>query len=198
MTNILLASASTIRRQLLAQAGVSSEVEIARIDETAIRASLEAEGAHPRDVADALAEAKARKVSGRHPEKLVIGCDQILALKSEILVKAETREAAEDTLRQLRGETHHLYSAAVVYDGGQAVWRHVGVVRLTIRSFSESYLAGYLDRNWPDVSDAVGCYKLEKEGIRLFSQIQGDYFDVLGLPLLPLLSYLSLRGEIEA
>ena len=193
---LVLASGSTVRRQLLEKARVPIDVHPARIDEMAIQQSFAAEEAHPRDLADALAEAKARKVAGKFPEQFVLGCDQVLALGRRIVTKAATLEAARSLLIDMRSQTHHLYSAAVIYNGATPEWRHVGVVRLKVRPFSDAFLDDYLGRNWPDISEAVGCYKLEGEGVRLFSSIQGDYFDVLGLPLIPLLAYLTGRGVI--
>lgn len=195
---LILASASAIRQQMLARAGLEVTAHPARIDESAIRAALQAEDATPRDIADTLAEAKARKISGRFPGALVLGCDQVLAHKGAIFEKPESVEAARAQLLHLRGATHQLLSAAVLYQGGEPLWRDVGVARLTMRGFSEAYLDGYLARNWPDIGASVGAYKLEEEGVRLFTQIQGDYFTILGLPLLELLNYLALRGEIAA
>lgn len=194
---LVLASASHIRQTLLRNAGVSFEVRIARADEAALRESMLAEGHGPRDIADALAEMKARKVSAKSPEALVLGCDQILAHRGEIFAKPATPEEARDQLERLRGDTHELLSAAVIYENGAPVWRHLGAVRLTMRAFSDSYLEAYLARNWNRVRHSVGGYKLEEEGVRLFSRIQGDYFCVLGLPLLEVLAYLGLRGVIE-
>ncbi|RRH77870.1 Maf family protein [Falsigemmobacter faecalis] len=198
MTELILASASAIRAELLARAGVDVTLHPARIDEEAIRAALEAEGATPRDQADALAEMKARKVAGRFPGAVVIGCDQVLDFKGQVFSKPGDRDAARSQLQTLRGQTHKLLSAVVVYEGEKPVWRHVGEVRLTMREFSDDYLEAYLARNGTSVLDSVGGYKLEEEGVRLFSAVQGDYFTVLGLPLVALLGYLAQRGMIAA
>ncbi|MGY6705566.1 Maf family protein [Roseinatronobacter sp.] len=195
--SFVLASGSVIRAQMLRNAGLDIDVQSARVDESAIRDALLAEGANPRDIADALAESKARKVAGRRPDAYVLGCDQVLSLQGACLNKPETEQDARDQLTRLRGQTHQLLSAAVLYHGGEPVWRHVGVARLTMRPFSDSFLDSYVKRNWPGISESVGAYKLEEEGVRLFAQIQGDYFTILGLPLLELLNYLSLRGVIE-
>lgn len=198
MTPLLLASQSSIRLTLLQNAGLVVVAHPARIDEEALRAALTAEDANPRDIADALAEAKALKLSQRHPAALVLGCDQILALGPRIFAKAETRAEARQHLEALSGQTHQLLSALVLYDKGEPIWRHVGVARLTMRHISSPYLDAYLDRHWPAIGQSVGCYQLEEEGIRLFSAIEGDYFTILGLPLTPLLNYLSLRGFIPS
>lgn len=195
---ILLASASQIRLTLLRAAGIAVESYPARIDEDAIRAALEAEGAHARDVADALAEMKARKVADRHPDRLVLGCDQVLELDRALFSKPESPEHALAQLQALRGKTHKLLSAAVLYEGGKPVWRHVGEARLTMRQVSDGYLTDYIARNWDQIRHSVGCYQLEAEGVRLFSAIQGDHFTILGLPLLPLLNNLSDRRIIPA
>lgn len=193
---IVLASGSQIRADLLRNAGLAPEIRPARIDEQALRSALEAEGASPRDVADALAEMKARKISEKLPEALVIGCDQILECRRKVFAKPEDIAAARDQLRVLRGQTHRLLSAAVVYEAGRPLWRHVGEVRLTMRDISDAYLDDYLARNWGSIRDTVGCYKLEEEGVRLFARIEGDYFTVLGLPLIELLTWLGIRGDI--
>ena len=194
---LVLASSSGIRRQMLENAGVSFEVSLPRVDEDAVRQSLLAEAASPRDIADALAELKARKVSTRMPEALVLGCDQVLSFDGQIMAKPSSRADAEQQLRQLRGARHQLLSAAVIYEDGQPIWRFVGTVRLQMRDFSDSFLSAYLDRNWPDISNSVGGYKLESEGVRLFTRVDGDYFTVLGMPLLEILSYLTLRGDLQ-
>lgn len=195
---IILASGSEIRAQLLRNAGLDFQTVTARIDEPAVMSALVAEAASPRDIADTLAELKARKVAVKHPGALVIGCDQVLALGRDIYAKPDSPETALSHLKALRGQTHQLLSAAVIYEDDQPVWRHVGVVRLQMRDATDAYLADYVARNWDSIRHAVGAYKLEEEGVRLFSRIDGDYFNVLGLPLLELLSYLTLRGTLPA
>ena len=195
---IILASGSDIRAQLLRNARVPFEVSAARVDEDAVRASLEAENASPRDITDALAELKAQRVAAKNPDALVIGCDQVLAFGQTILSKPQTPDEALSQLRTLRGQKHQLLSAAVIYAEGKPQWRHVGVVRLQMRDVSDAFLADYVDRNWDSIRHAVGAYKLEEEGVRLFTRIDGDYFNVLGLPLLELLSYLTLRGTLPS
>lgn len=197
MPSLILASGSEIRRTLLENAGLVIETRPARVDEDSMRAALTAEGAAPRDIADALAEMKAQKVSRQAPDALVLGCDQILDHQGACLSKPETVSDARAQLVALRGSRHALLSAAVVYRGGQPLWRHVGVARLEMRDFSDAYLDAYLARNWDSIRHSVGGYKLEEEGIRLMSRVEGDYFTILGLPLMELLGWLTVRGDIE-
>lgn len=193
---IILASGSEIRRRLLANAGVDAEAIVARIDEASVKQAMAEEGAPPRDVADALAELKARRVAERRPDALVIGCDQVLVFDDDILSKPATPEEARAQISTLSGRTHTLLSAVVACDDGRPVWRHVGVARLTMRRITERYADEYVERNWDSIRHTVGSYKLEEEGVRLFSRIEGDYFTVLGLPLLEVLSWMTLRGKI--
>ncbi|MEO0931142.1 MAG: Maf family nucleotide pyrophosphatase [Pseudomonadota bacterium] len=195
---IILASGSVIRSQLLQNAAVAHEVIPARLDEDAVKSSLGAEGASPRDVADVLAELKAQRIGAKHSDALVIGCDQVLAFGQDILSKPRTPDEASDQICRLRGQKHQLLSAAVIYGEGKPLWRHVGTVRLHMRDLSDDFIDDYVDRNWQSIKDAVGSYKLEEEGVRLFTRIEGDYFNVLGLPLLELLSYLTLRGTLPS
>ncbi|NHQ73155.1 septum formation protein Maf [Roseovarius gahaiensis] len=197
MSKIVLASSSDIRGQLLRNAGVSFDVVPARVDEEAFRDAMLASGSSARDIADGLAEIKAQKISAKRPDDLVIGCDQVLNFQGQLISKPDSPDTALEQLRQMRGARHELLSAAVICENGQPIWRHVGVVRLMMRSFSDEYLESYVTRNWDSIRHSVGAYKLEEEGVRLFSQVQGDYFTVLGLPLLELLSYLTLRGDLD-
>jgi septum formation protein len=193
---MILASTSPTRLAMLRAAGLDPTPIAPRVDEATIRDALVAEGAHPRDIADTLAEMKARKVAEKHPTDLVLGCDQVLALDRETFAKPETPDDARTQLRALRGKTHKLLSALVVYENAEPVWRFVGEARLTMHDFSDAYLNDYINRNWDSIRHSVGCYKVEEEGVRLFTNITGDHFTILGLPLLPLLAWMRNRGMI--
>lgn len=194
---LILASGSEIRAKLLTRACVPFGVSVARIDEEMVKKALVSEQAKPRDIADALAEMKARKISDKNPGAMVIGCDQVLDFENSILSKPESREEALKQLIEMCGKRHSLLSAAVIVQDGQPIWRHVGQVRLRMRNASPEYLEGYVERNWDSIRHTVGAYKLEEEGVRLFSGIDGDYFNVLGMPLIELLNFLTLRGLID-
>lgn len=194
---LILASGSEIRATLLRNAGLTFDQIIARIDEQSIKEALEANAALPRDIADALAEAKARKVADKHPESMVIGCDQVLSFGGSLLSKPRDQQDAREQLKAMRKQRHALLSAAVIYHEAKPVWRHIGQVRLRMRDVSDTYIGGYVDRNWDQIQHCVGAYQLESEGVRLFHSIEGDYFHVLGVPLLELLAFLTLRGVIE-
>ncbi len=193
---LILASSSETRLRLLQAAGLAVSARNPRIDEAAIRQGLEAEAATPRDIADALAEMKARKIADREGDALVLGCDQVLEFRHRVWGKPESQQEALAQLQTFRGQSHKLLSAIVLYDAGKPIWRHVAEVRLTMRDMSDDWLQAYVARNWDGIRQSVGGYRLEEEGIRLFSAIEGDYFTILGLPLLPLLGYLGERGFI--
>ena len=198
MTPLILASASATRLALLRNAGLAVTAVPARIDEEAVTAAMTAEGAPPRDVADMLAEMKARKVSERHPDGVVLGCDQVLDLGGAVLGKPASPDQARADLDRMRGRGHALHSAVVLCEGGRPQWRHVGTARLSMRAFSDDFRDGYIARNWDAMRHSAGGYLVEGEGIRLFDAIDGDWFTVLGLPLLPLLRYLETRGLLSA
>ncbi|RVT83532.1 septum formation protein Maf [Rhodobacteraceae bacterium CCMM004] len=195
---ILLASGSATRQAMLRDAAIPCDVVVPRVDEAAIRDALLADRHPPRDIADALAEAKARKVAMSHPDRLVLGCDQVLEHRGALLSKPQSPEEARAQLASLSGDRHTLWSAAVVYEDGRPVWRHVGEVRLHMRTLSQDYISDYVARNYDTVQHCVGGYRLEAEGARFFTRIDGDFFAVLGLPLLPLLSWLIDRGNLAA
>ncbi|AXI44619.1 septum formation protein Maf [Sulfitobacter sp. SK012] len=195
-SQIILASGSKIRSQLLHQACVPHQVIIARVDEEMIKDAMIAESAPPRDIADALAGLKAAKVSEKNPGALVIACDQVLDFAGQMFSKPKNQTEAIAQLKTLRGNRHMLLSAAVIYEDGKPLWRHVGQVRLRMREASDDYIDDYVTRNWDSIQHAVGAYKLEEEGVRLFTSVEGDYFNVLGMPLLEILNYLTLRGDI--
>lgn len=195
--SVILASGSAVRRQLLQAAGLAFEVEIPRVDEEAAKASLRAEGLKPRDQADALAELKALSVSRRRPG-FVIGADQMLAIEGETLDKPKDIAEARRHLMRLRGKTHELLCAAVVSRDGAVIWRRVETPKLKMRAFSEAFLDDYLEQAGEAVLHSVGAYQLEGLGAQLFESVEGDYFSVLGLPLLPLLAFLREHGIAPA
>ena len=182
---------------MLAAAGVAFEAQTAGVDEDAAKVALS--DLSPRDLADALAELKARKVSARLPDVLVIGADSVVALADgTVLDKPRDRDEAARHLTAMSGAVHELWSAAVVAEGGRPVWRHVERARMYVRPLSQGFIDAYLDAEWPAVGECVGCYRIEGRGAQLFDRIDGSQFTVLGLPLLPVLGYLRTRGEMPA
>lgn len=194
---LILASGSPFRKQLLDQAGVPAEIVRPEIDERAVEATLDGTGATPEDIAQVLAEAKAGSVSERNPGALVIGSDQTLSLGDRIFHKPADMEAARRHLLALSGRTHQLNSAVVIARNGAALWRHVGIARLTMRVLSPAFIGRHLARVGDKALSSVGAYQIEGEGIQLFEKIDGDYFTIVGLPLLPLLAELRNLGAID-
>lgn len=200
-TQIILASGSRTRYEMLKNAAVAFTVIPADIDEAAIRDSLAGPDAldetpDAADIAEVLAHAKGQTVGAQHPESLVIAADQVLVCDGEIFSKPIDQIAARETLMKLRGRTHQLHSAVVLASGGQIIWSHVETANLSMRKFSAQFVAEYLLRTGDDVCESVGAYRLEGMGMQLFDKIDGDYFTILGLPLLPLMNELRKRGAL--
>ena len=199
---VILASKSAIRKQILTQAGVDFTVQTKPVDEGEIKRAMLAEGAPLKDIVDGLAQAKSIRVS-RQCGGLVIGADQIMVMDGVLFDKPETVAAARERLWSMRGKTHELIGAMVICQDGQAVWRHMSVVKLQVRAFSQSFLDSYMAAEGALVTQSVGGYRFEARGAQLFESVSfeqggGDMFSILGLSLLPLLDYLRLRGAIES
>lgn len=194
---LVLASGSRFRKAMLEAAGVDIDVMPAEIDERVVEKTLEGTGANPEDVAQVLAEAKALDVSERQPGRLVLGCDQTLSLGDELFHKPADMEAARRHLLKLSGKTHQLNSAAVLARNGEAIWRHVGIARLTMRELDPAFIGRHLARVGPVALNSVGAYQIEGEGIQLFEKVEGDHFTIVGLPLMPLLRELRKLGAID-
>jgi len=193
---LVLGSASKIRQKLLVSAGIPIEIDAADIDERAVEACAPSQS--PGAVAALLAREKAIAVAGRKPGRLVLGADQVLALGARRFTKAADRAAARTQLQALRGQTHELHSAVAVMKDATVLFEHVGVARLTMRPFSDHFLDHYLDEVGSAATASVGAYQLESLGIQLFDRIEGDYFTILGLPLIALLDFLRRHGCLAA
>lgn len=194
---LTLASKSAARRAVLDGAGVRYDAVGSGVDEDVVKVELLAARANPRQVAEALAERKALAVSATRPG-LVIGADQTLDLAGTLYDKVSTADAARDRLRELRGREHQLHSAVVVTEGGAVVWRGLESATLVMRTFSDDFLEDYLVTEGEAALGSVGCYRLEGPGVQLFERIEGDYFTILGLPLIGLLDFLRSRGVVAS
>ncbi|WP_029060693.1 Maf-like protein [Labrenzia sp. DG1229] len=194
---LVLASGSKIRAELMENAGLVIEIDPADVDERAVEAPLLEAGFPPEDLASVLAEAKANDVSGRRQADLVVGADQILAFEGERRTKPDDMEAARRQLLAFSGKTHELHSAVVISQNGEAIWRQVSTARLTMRDLTPEFIGHYLAAAGDRVLSSVGAYQLEGLGVQLFEKIEGDYFTILGLPMLPLLAELRTLKVIE-
>jgi septum formation protein len=197
-SSLVLASASPFRRALLENAGLVFEAKAAEIDERALEKPLEDKGAAPETVALELAEAKARDVARYFADALVIGSDQTMSLGSRVYHKPKTMAEAAAHLLSLSGQTHRLNSAVVLLRGEDVIWRHVSSSHMTVRPLTADFVERHLERVGEKALSSVGAYQLEGEGIQLFEKIEGDYFTILGLPMLPLLAKLRELGTIDA
>lgn len=192
---LILASQSVSRRAMLTAAGIPHQAMAAGVDEDGMKLALRGEGHDARALADALAELKATKLSRRHPQDLVLGCDSTVVLNDGTMIdKTSTREESRAQLQLLRGQRHRLYSAAVMCQAGAPIWRFVDVAKMHMRDFSDDFIDTYLDAEWPAIGGCVGGYRIEGLGAQLFAKIEGSQFTIQGLPLLPLLDYLRTRG----
>ncbi len=197
-SRIVLASASRTRRSLLEGAGVPHIVEPSRVDEEELKTGLRAEGVSPVEMAEVLSEAKAMYVSRKHPDAMVLGADQILALGEDTFDKPVDREDALSQLQRLRGHKHELISYAVIVRGGQRIWQAVDRAKLVVRAdASDAFFDAYLDAAGDDAFNGPGGYRVESLGVQLFSAIDGAHYTILGLPLLALLDYLRANGILE-
>ncbi len=187
---IILASGSPFRKQLMEAAGLAFTAEPARIDEREIEAPLVAGGASPEAVATALAKAKAEDVARRNPQAFVIGSDQVMSMDGRLFHKCTSVEMAREQLRSMRGKTHRLSSAISIVRNGEEIWRHISVADLTFRRFTDSFLASYIANAGEKVLLTVGAYSYEGLGQQLFEKVEGDFFTIIGLPMLPLLAAL--------
>ena len=197
INGIILASKSKIRSALLLNAGLDFTVLDAAVNETEVKSSYVNEGYSARDVADVLADMKAKKISNKYPDKLIIGCDQIMEYDGQILSKAINSTDLVNQLKILRNKNHTLYSACVVYFANKAEWRFIGSATITMRNLSDEYISKYVDNNWGEVKNCVGGYQIENCGISLLSKINGDYFSILGLPIIELINHLVNRGVLK-
>ena len=197
MLPLILASKSQARATLLANAGLSFDCVTAEINERAAEEPLVKVGGGPADVAELLAEVKALDVSLRHPGHLVIGADQTLGFGDRRFNKPQDDAAARAQLLDLEGKSHNLHSAVACVLDGETLWRHVSTATLTMRPLSPEQIGRYMARVGDQVRASVGCYQLEGLGVQLFEKIEGDYFTILGLPMLPLLSYLRSNQGLE-
>lgn len=196
--SLILASQSASRRAMLDAAGVTYAARPAHVDEDAVKTALLAEGRPPRAIADALAELKASTIASGEPSALVIGSDSVVSLGQRLFDKPVSRANAAEHLRTFSGQVMQLTSAVVVAEAGRTVWRHVSEAKLSVRPLSDGFIETYLDAEWPAIAGCVGCFRMEARGVQLFSQVEGDHFTILGMPLLPLLDYLRLRGQLPA
>ena len=191
---LILASGSATRAKMLREAGLIIETATPSVDESEVKDSLRASGASAAEVAETLAEMKARRVSPRFPGALVLGSDQMLECEGRWLDKPGSREAARDQLKTLRGKVHSLITSAVLVRDGTRLWHHTDSAQLRMRVFSDAFLDAYLEQAGDQVLGSVGAYQLEGLGAQLFESVRGDYFTILGLPLLPVLAILREHG----
>ena len=195
-SRIILASGSAIRREILDGAGLDYEVIVRPVDEAAIKDAMLAENSRLRDIADALAEAKSMRVS-RQEAGLVIGADQIMVMDDQLFDKPKDMDEVRTRLLSMRGKKHELIGAVVICENGAPVWRHMSKTKLWVRDFSEKFLDWYIETEGEALMKSVGAYRFEGPGSQLFEKVEGGFFAILGLDLLPVLDYLRTRGAAQ-
>ena len=192
---LIIASGSRIRAEILKNAGLTFSVQKSNVDEDELKLAMRKQGLTPKAQAEYLAEMKSEKVSTR-TSGLVLGADQMMSLDDEGFDKPANREEAFERLKYFSGKTHYLECAAVISQNGEAIWRHTNRPKLTMRDLSDQFINQYLDQIGDAAFESVGAYQLEGLGVQLFSRIEGDYFAILGLPLLEILGFLRGRGDL--
>tara|TARA_R110001606_G_scaffold8700_1_gene38242 strand:+ start:485 stop:1090 length:606 start_codon:yes stop_codon:yes gene_type:complete len=196
---LILASKSKARLAMLTAAGVAVEAIAPNVDEDALKDGLKSEGVTARNLADALAEAKAVRLSGRIGAGMVLGADQVLALEDGTMLDKPADPAdAVAQLKLLSGKKHKLFSAAVIAEQGVPAWRHIDIATLSVRVLGDQFIEQYVEAEWDNIRYCVGCYEIEGRGVQLFSAINGSQFTIMGLPLLHLLDYLRIRGILPS
>ncbi len=198
METLVLASGSRTRARMLEAAGVAIEIAVPSIDEPELMASLQASGAAVERAAEVLAEMKAKRVATRFPGRLVLGCDQMLECGGQWLDKANDRAHARQQLQILRGRSHHLITSAVLVRDEERIWHHTDKAEMRFRDFSDAFLDFYIGAAGSEILQSVGGYQLEGLGAQLFERIEGDFFTILGLPLLPVLAILRAHNVLRS
>ena len=191
---IVLASSSQIRSRLLNNAGIQHQVLEAVIDEEAVKAALESEGVSHRDIVDTLADMKAKKVANQFADAFTIGCDQIVVFHDKIFSKPKTKADMNLQIKAMKGQSHEILSAAVIYDGNLPIWRCIGRTKVTLRDLPSKYIKTYVNEHWETTKNCVGCYEVERNGAKIIKKIEGDFFNILGMPLLEILDSLEIHG----
>ena len=197
LPKVILASSSEARSTLLKNAGIQHQLVAAVIDEETVKSALELERRSPRDVADILADMKARKIAIRFPEIFTIGCDQVLVFDKKLYSKPKTKRDMILQLDTMQGKSHELVSAAVIYQGNLPIWRYIATTEVTLRNLSPKFIESYVEDHWEVTKNCVGGYQIESSGLKIVKKIRGDFFNILGIPLLEVVDFLEINGVLN-